>query len=484
MNEARRVIERQRTALSRSDLSRPMRRALQDGLINSGVSVFDYGCGRGGDIEHLSQAGVTCSGWDPAFRPSEKQKPANVVNLGYVINVIENPEERARTLRSSWELAEQVLVVSAQVEVSSRGRTAVPFGDGFVTDRNTFQKFFEQGELKDYIENTLGTEALPAEPGIFYVFRDEGAREQFAASRYRRRSAAPRKRQSEVLYEENRELLDAFMEALASYGRVPDAEEWPRTTEIEERFGSSNRAFALVRRITGPEEWEQIAARRREDISVFLALSRFRKRPTFSNLPRTLRNDIKEFFGTYTKACAESDVLLFRAGDTDSVNEACQASSLGKLLPNALYIHQTALESLGALLRVYEGCAKAYLGAIDGTTLIKLHRFSGKVSYLSYPDFERDPHPALARSVKLNLRTRQTEYLNYSESENPPILHRKETFLAPDDPLREKYAELTQKEEKAGLLEETATIGTRNGWNLRLAEKGYAFRGHRLIRRK
>mgnify|MGYP002135007206 CR=1 FL=1 len=52
-----------------------------------------------------------------------------------------------------------------------------------------------------------------------------------------------------------------------------------------------------------------------------------------------------------------------------------------------------------ALLRVYEGCARTYLGEIEDTNLVKLHRTSGKVSYLSYPDFETDPHPALMRSV-------------------------------------------------------------------------------------
>ena len=40
------------------------------------------------------------------------------------------------------------------------------------------------------------------------------------------------------------------------------------------------------------------------------------------------------------------------------------------------------------LLRVYEGCARAYLGEVEGANLIKLHRHSGKVSYLVDPDFE------------------------------------------------------------------------------------------------
>lgn len=100
-----------------------------------------------------------------------------------------------------------------------------------------------------------------------------------------------------------------------------------------------------------------------------------------------------------------------------------------------------------------------------------------------YPEFERDPHPSLVRCVKLNLRTRQIECYEYGNSPNPPVLHRKETFLAADHPSREKFAKLTEKEEAAGLLQDTASIGTREGWERRLAEKGLALKGHRLVTR-
>jgi hypothetical protein len=37
--------------------------------------------------------------------------------------------------------------------------------------------------------------------------------------------------------------------------------------------------------------------------------------------------------------------------------------------------------------------------------------------------------------VKLNLRTRELSCFDYAGSPNPPVLHRKETFLAPEHPL-------------------------------------------------
>jgi hypothetical protein len=47
-----------------------------------------------------------------------------------------------------------------------------------------------------------------------------------------------------------------------------------------------------------------------------------------------------------------------------------------------------------------------------------------------------------------------------------------------------RFARLTRQEEKPGLLDETATIGTREGWERRLAERGFTIRGHRLVRRR
>jgi DNA phosphorothioation-associated putative methyltransferase len=478
------AIHRHKTAIHRPDLSLPVKCAIRDGLIGPDLTVFDFGCGHGHDVDLLSARGFAAQGWDPAFFPDRPRRPADVVNLGYVINVIEDPAERAATLREAWELCRRLLIVSAQVLVPGRGQIHVEFGDGILTGRGTFQKFFGQVELKGYIESEIGAEAVSAEIGVFYVFKDEAAGQQFLASRYRRRVAAPRKRVSEVRFEENRELLEPFLAMIATLGRLPEADEFAPAAEIEARFGSLNRAFSLVKRVTGAAEWEAITRRCAEDLLVYLALGRFRRRPPISALPLGLQRDIRAFFSNYSNACRLADELLFKAGDADAVDEACRNSAVGKLLPNALYIHRTALDSLDPLLRVYEGCARTYLGEIEGANLIKLHRQSGTVSYLVYPDFEADPHPVLLRSVKLSLRTREIDRLEYGASPNPPILHRKEAFLLNDHPLHAKFARLSEQEERHGLLSDTATIGTRDGWNSRLHEAGFAVRGHRLVRRK
>jgi DNA phosphorothioation-associated putative methyltransferase len=113
--------------------------------------------------------------------------------------------------------------------------------------------------------------------------------------------------------------------------------------------------------------------------------------------------------------------------------------------------------------------------------LLHPHR-SGKLSYLVHPEFASDPHPVLLRRGKLNLRTRQIECCDYAQSVNPPVLHRKETFLHPEHELRERFARLTCQEEKHGLLLDPSGIGTREGWARRLAERGLALKGHRLVK--
>ena len=91
----RTFVQRHRTAIRRYRMSRPVRRALAEGLITAGRTFFDYGCGYGEDLQLLEGQGIHTEGWDPHYRPSATLRPADVVNLGYVLNVIEDKEERA-----------------------------------------------------------------------------------------------------------------------------------------------------------------------------------------------------------------------------------------------------------------------------------------------------------------------------------------------------------------------------------------------------
>ena len=96
-----------------------MRLALADGLINADTAVFDYGCGHGADLRYLEDLGIGCAGWDPVFAPTTAPREADIVNLGYVINVIEEPNERLHVLKEAWRLARRLLIVAARLSLEA-----------------------------------------------------------------------------------------------------------------------------------------------------------------------------------------------------------------------------------------------------------------------------------------------------------------------------------------------------------------------------
>lgn len=476
------TVRRHRTALRRHDFSKPVRIALEADLIHAKSTVLDYGCGHGDDIRGLQSCGICCFGWDPVYRPEGELRNADVVNLGYVVNIIDDPGERGDVLQDAWRYADKVLVVSARLDYESKGATLERHGDGYLTSVGTFQKFFNQHELREWIDNTLGVSGIAAAPGVFFVFRDEALKQSFAASRFRRRSALPDQRMSDLLFDHHKEVLQSLMAFYASRGRLPADTELSEAPDLIGAFGSLRRAFAVVRRVTGTEQWDCIEQERTQDLLVYLALARFSGRPRFSALPVDIQFDVKTFFGAYTRACGQADELLFSAADMDTVSQACDSAPCGKATHEALYVHTSALPCLAPILRVYEGCARAYFGNVEGANIVKLNRRRPQISYLWYPEFESKPHPELMECLVVTLESLEVRHRDYSDSANPPVLHRKEQFLPPDDPLRPKFERLTRQEERWGLYENPASIGNRESWSQLLDAKGVRLRGHRLVR--
>ncbi|WP_421874612.1 DNA phosphorothioation-associated putative methyltransferase [Mycolicibacterium wolinskyi] len=475
-------VARHRTAMTRAALSRPVALAMADGVLSTALSVFDYGCGRGDDLRNLSALGYRIDGWDPSHRPGTALYRADVVNIGYVVNVIDDQAERRETLQRAWDLAQQVLIVSARLVWEARDLEGRPHADGLVTRTGTFQKFYEQAELAGWIEDSLGVKPVAAAPGIFYVFRDPGRAHEFLATRaytYR-----PRMRvDPHAVYEAHQETLAPLMEFLSVHARPPRAGELAPLAErlIREHFSSIPRATNLIRQVTDDGYWDQVTLQRRQELLVYIAMSRFGRRPRFGELAKMLAADIKTHLGKYSDACLQADRLLLATGDPAIVLVSARSSSVGKQTPSALYVHRSALGHLPPVLRVYEGCGRVLAGTVEHANLVKLSVTEPQVSYLTYPDFDRDPHPTLRSAVTVNLRRLSVDWRDYSRSDNPPLLHRKEEFLGADHPKRPLYERLTRAEVRAGLYEHPERIGTRNGWLTTMREAGLAIRGHRLV---
>ena len=478
---------RHRTALVRGALSRPAQLAADLGLVTTGSTFFDYGCGRGDDVAGLARAGVMANGWDPHFRPDAKRTSAEIVNLGYVINVIPDPSERRDVVLDAWELTERVLVVSARLNSELRTISRdQPYGDGFITGHGTFQKFYSQGELRAWLDTILESETVAIAPGIFVAFKAEADANEFLMRTRRRRRHAIRVSRSDRIYDEHRESIDALMEFFSERGRLPaQTEQLDLQGKLKEAAGSLRRAWRIAVTVTPETDWDKISTERRLDLLVDLALLKLNRRPTFTALPESTRYDVRGLIGSYKQATAEADQLLFSAGDSQVVAGAANESAVGKRLPTSLYVHESALHDLPHVLRVYEGCARWLVGEVDGANIMKLATDKPKVSYLEYPDFDRDPHPVLRRTTFVRIGALDVDERDYTSSANPPILHRKETFVANDYPMRQRFARLTAQEVRFGLLDtETRSIGNLRGWQERLNECGVALRGHRVVRVK
>jgi DNA phosphorothioation-associated putative methyltransferase len=131
--------------------------------------------------------------------------------------------------------------------------------------------------------------------------------------------------------------------------------------------------------------------------------------------------------------------------------EQVGAIPYGKRLHNALYVHRVGLAGLGGSLGAVLDQVVARYQITEGFNLVKFRVDELRLSFLSYPEFESDAHPALRHAMTIDLATGKVRHTDYAGNANPPILHRKETFLPGGHPLRAQFEALTRAEEEAGL---------------------------------
>lgn len=454
------LIQRHKTALVRYELSKPVRTLLEYGQLRPGVTFFDYGCGQGADVTGLRNLGYAANGWDPVHRPDSRKTEADVVNLGYVLNVIEDPAERLATLVDAFGHARRLLVVSALIRETVDTETAAAFRDGVLTKRNTFQKYFDQPELQQYLEDALETTVVPVSLGVFYVFRDPVEQQDFIEARTRRTIdwtqisarlglGQPRKSRWELFYEQHKELLDVFWATVLRLGRLPAPVEFERHAELRDVMGTPKRALRLFLKRGGAELLNQATETRKNDLLVYLALSNLRRRVPFGHLSASLRLDIRTFFGNHKAALAKGLDLLYSAGDPGEIELACEDLKLGWQDPQALYVHRSLLDQLPPVLRAYVGCATALFGDVQQADVIKLHKTSGKVTFLTYDEFEAKPLPGLCTRTKVNLRTRWVQVFDHRAEGQ--LLYFKERLVAADHPRRAEMERFSAKVRKLGI---------------------------------
>ena len=216
------------------------------------------------------------------------------------------------------------------------------------------------------------------------------------------------------------------------------------------------------------------------NVLLLLGIEIFNGRSPLHSLPLSVQADIRAFFESYKEACRRADRLLFKLRDDAYLRNVMQ-NSVGKMTPTAIYVHRRAAEHMPVLLKLYEHCGAVAVGRPTNWDLIKLAHEGRSVSWLGYPDFDRDPHPRLAWSYNVDMRRLEGSYRSYVDSDNRPLLHRKHEFLDSDDSDAAKYRRLTEQEVRAGLYLQPHLIGNERGWETALQAAGVRLVGHRLV---
>lgn len=457
-------ISRHLTALSRSNLSAPMQCLARYGFLDGSLTVFDYGCGKGDDIRNLSANAITVSGWDPHYAPDQPKQAADIVNLGFVINVIENYQERLEALLGAYNLANQVLVVSAML-FNQNALKGQAFNDGVVTQRNTFQKYYTQSELKEFLTETLENDAIPVAPGIFFVFKNQDVEQRFLLGRQRSRRnilrlthrplapAQPKLSRHEKKYLAYKDLIDPLWQRTLELGRLPDKSEVNSLIELTEAFGTVNKAIRFALDNHDESLFEQAQQSKIEDLITYFALQAFSKRKPYKHLEAGLQKDIKAFFGDYQNAIETARSILFKISNAELIAAACQHAAeqgLGFLDEGeALHLHTSMVQELPALLRIYIGCATILYGDIEQTDLIKIHIQSGKLSLMRYDDFENQAILRLLERVKINLREQTFDLYEYGNAFESTNLYLKSRYINEEFP---HYAEQLNFDEQLQAL--------------------------------
>lgn len=465
-------VRRHLTALSRTNFSAPVQLLLRHGMLKAGHTFFDYGCGRGGDVDGVKALGFESTGWDPHYAPEEPRVEADVVNLGFVINVIEDPAERIEALTRAFALARSVLSIGVML-VGGNAAPGKPFGDGWLTSRGTFQKYFSQAEFKDFLEQVLHRQAFMVAPGIAFVFADTIAEQAFATGRYRTSSLAsrllasqarreraiqrvrapkpprppaalkpaspPRLSATERLLDEWRPALEQVWQRALDLGRTPVDEELADLSLPHSDGRLLTRVISLLPKLFDIGLLEEAAKTRRDDLLVFMSSQNFAKRPAYRHLAPRLQRDIKAFFGDFRSAHEAGMRLLLEAADAVSILEACKAAAargLGHLEDDhSLQLHVTLVERLPPVLRAYVACGLQIWDSLSDVQVVKIHIASGKLTLLQFDDFDDSPLPLLRRRIKIHIRRVTYDLFEYGSDEFPqPVLYGKSRFLSEEYP--------------------------------------------------
>lgn len=153
-----------------------------------------------------------------------------------------------------------------------------------------------------------------------------------------------------------------------------------------------------------------------------------------------------------------------------------------KIVHGNYYVHIDWLHDLPAICRKLVREAMELLPDDFEWNIVRVNPKSKKVTFAWYPNFDEDAHPELKEWIKIDLENK-TMKRRIEKGKNPPILHRKETFVNKRDKRYKTFAYLTAKEVEAGLYNPKFLhkIGRKKFWTSLLLAKGVRIVDHELV---
>ena len=439
-------VQRHKTAIGRPALSLPAKLLFQSGLVTDETSVLDYGCGRGDDVKFLKELGIPAVGWDPHFAPNPARLvPHDIVSLGFVLNVIEDPTERKTVLRDAYALADKCLSVSVMLHSQNDTATSIPHSDGQLTAKKTFQKYYEQIELEELISNQLSASPIAAAPGVFFIFKDETLEQDFLLKRqlgiiqdYEPRDLLAKvneqKEKSDLVLRTTQNLVRHTL----AFARKPELGELPRyfRQQLAKTELSYRRVFNAASQQISEEQLKEAVIRKKEQLKLFFAMYLFSSRPKYRTLNSTLQKDVRLHFGAMKDLEKDSKELLYSLGNTelllaDSLD--AQSAGYGHYHDEKFTLRAEHLPNIPIRLRGVVALAERLAGAIDGNDLIRIHIESKKVSYIKVENFDTSPLPRMMARTIVKFRKNEIVNLDHSKDGRVKMVYLKSRWMKKTD---------------------------------------------------
>lgn len=406
-------------------------------LIGNGVlaperTFFDYGCGLGDDVRFLKSLGYAAHGWDPAHRPEETLRRAAVINLGYILNVIERPAERTRALRRAFDLSETCLCVAVLIGSGSYAGEVQTYGDGVLTSRNTFQRYYQQEEVAKYLQEALGIVPIPLEAGVFLIFRRSEDAHAFLLNRLQRTvpllHGVPRQRKRllraallEAFQKEHKADWAAYAEFVTVHGRPPASAESSALQAAAEHGLAPTDLWEAAANEVSESQLNELRRLRTNQYIVFMAICRFRGVPKLGELSVTARFDIRFHFRSYSHLKELSNKHLYAAGDNEKVAKLCEDTPVGVNTADGYFVARRDLPQLDPTLQIYARLGELFFGDLDRMDVVKIHKTSPRLSLFSLTDLN-DVAPRLKSRVKIDLQGQQVRFFDHATSVEPEVL--------------------------------------------------------------